>query len=90
MLTHIWRGKSSFPAPNHGLLPAPWPQPCGPLTAVLQFDFDVPICKLMNNLIWLLIACGGVEAILVALDANKGFWLLRIAVAPPLASAVHS
>lgn len=68
----------------------PRPRPRGPLPALLQFDFDVPICKQMNNLICPLMACGGVVAILVALDANGGFWLLWIAAAPPLASAARS
>lgn len=59
----------------------PWPQPRAPLPALLQFDFDVPICKSMNNLCCPLIACGGVVPIVVALDANGGFGLLQIAAA---------
>lgn len=68
----------------------PWPRPRAPLPALLQFDFDVPICKSMNNLCCPLIACGGAVAIVVALDANGGFGLLQIAAAPPLASAAPS
>lgn len=79
----------SLQAPNHALRSSR-PRPRAPLPALLQFDFDVPICKWMNNLICPLIVCGGVEAILVALDANGGFGLLRIAAALLLASAARS
>lgn len=44
----------------------------------------------MNNLFGPLMACGGVVAILMALDANGVFWLRRIALAPTLASDARS